>query len=161
VSKYLPSVWVQPETPLLRQEAPNFPANAPDVAQEVPGDLQETSDNPQEDVNDRQGDSQVRLVDIKMAEYLWRDLPFDEEANAHLLDHFCRRGLEKDPRKPGKTSLFQILLKYMVALGDLIIDRFKEGVPILSRGEGNAHVTSRQPVKTSQPGRSRPRRRRT
>jgi hypothetical protein len=67
-------------------------------------------------------------------------LPFDEEANAHLLDHLCRRGLEKDLVKPGKTALFQIVLKYMVASGNLIIDRFKEGVPILSRGEGNVHA---------------------
>jgi hypothetical protein len=73
-------------------------------------------------------------------------LPFDKEANAHLLDHFCRRGSEKNPTKPGKTALFQLLLKYMVASGNLVIDRFEEGVPILSRGEGNtqaqAHVTA-------------------
>jgi hypothetical protein len=150
VLKYLSSIWVQPETPLLWQEAPHVHADAPDVTQEVPNDLQETSDDPQEDVNNRQGDSQVRQVDIKMAEYSWRDLPFDEEAIAHLLDHFCRRGSEKDPAKPGKKALFQILLKYMVASGDLIIDRLEEGVPILSRGEGNAHFTARHVRATSQ-----------
>jgi hypothetical protein len=79
-----------------------------------------------------------------MAEYSWRDLPFDKEANAHLLEHFCRRGTsEKDLTKPGKTALFQLLLKYMVASGDIVIDRFKEGVPILSRPtQANAHVTA-------------------
>jgi hypothetical protein len=140
VSKYLPFIWVQPETPLLRQEAPKVCAEAPDVMQEVSDDLQEISDVPQEDVNDRQGDSQVRQVDIKMTKYSWRDLPFDEEANAQLLDHFCRRSLEKDPVKPGKPDLFKILLKYMVAVGDLIIDRLEEGVPILHRGDAT-HVS--------------------
>jgi hypothetical protein len=127
VSKYLSSIWVQPETPLLRQEAP-------DVRQEAPDDLQETTDVPQEDVNDRQGDSQVRQVDIKMAKYSWRDLLFDEE------DHFCRRSLEKDPVKPSKADLFKILLKYIVVLGDLTIVRFEEGVPILRRGDAT-HVS--------------------
>jgi hypothetical protein len=167
VSKYLSSIWVQPKTPLLRQEAPHIPSDAPDVAQEVPDNLQDTSDDPQKDVNDRQGDCQVRQVDIKMAKYSCRDLPFDKEANAHLLDHFCRRCSEKDPTKPGKMALFQLLLKYMVASGDLIIDRFEEGVPILSREEGNAqvmshHVMSRRPVTLQAPAPrcSRPRRRR-
>jgi hypothetical protein len=149
VSKYLSSIWVQPETPLLRQEAPHVPADAPDVTPEVPDNLQETSVDPQEDVNNWQGKSQVQQVDLKMTEHSWRDLPFDEEANAHLLEHFCRRGTsEKDPTKPGKTDLFQIMLKYMVALGELVIDRFEDGVPILSRGNAQAHphVTATCPV---------------
>jgi hypothetical protein len=133
LSKYLSSIWVQPETPLLHQEAP-------DVTQEAPDDLQETPNIPQEDVNDRQGDSQVRQVDIKMAKYSRRDLPFDKEANAQLLDHFCRRSSEKDPVKPGKADLFKILLKYIVASGNLTIDRFEEGVAILGRGDAT-HVS--------------------
>jgi hypothetical protein len=141
VLKYLSAIWVQPETPLLRQEAPHVPADAPDVAQEVPDDLQETSDNLQEVVNNLQGNSQVRQVDLKMTEYSWRDLPFEEEANAYLLEHFCRRGtLEKDPTKPGKTALFQLLLKYMVAAGELVINRIEDRVPILSRGNAQAHA---------------------
>jgi hypothetical protein len=109
----------------FRQEAPHVPADAPDVSQEVPEDLQETSDNPQEEVNNRQGNSQVWQVDLKMAEYSWRDFPFDAETNSHLLEHFCRRGtLEKDPTKPGKMALFQLLLKYITASGKLVSDRF-------------------------------------
>jgi hypothetical protein len=57
-----------------------------------------------------------------------------------LLDHFCKRSSEKDPVKPGKQDLFKILLKYIVALGNLIIDRIEEGVPILRRGDAT-HVT--------------------
>jgi hypothetical protein len=76
-----------------------------------------------------------------MTEHSWRGLPFDEEANAHLLEHFSRRGTsEKDPTKPGKMSLFQLLLKYMVASGKLVIDRFEDGVPILSRVNAQAHA---------------------
>jgi hypothetical protein len=141
--EYLRDIWVQPETPLLRQEAPYVPADAPDVMQEVPDDLQETPDNPQEEVNDLQGNSQVRQVDFKMTEYSRRDLSFDEEANTHLLEHFCTRGTsEKDPTKPGKTALFQLLLKYMVASGKLVIDRIEDGVPILSRGNAHAHAVA-------------------
>jgi hypothetical protein len=111
--------------------------------QEVPDDLQETPDNPQEEVNDLQGNSQVRQVDFKMTEYSRRDLSFDEEANTHLLEHFCTRGTsEKDPTKPGKTALFQLLLKYMVASGKLVIDRIEDGVPILSRGNAHAHAVA-------------------
>jgi hypothetical protein len=70
-----------------------------------------------------------------MTKYLWRDLSFDKEANTQLLEHFCRRGtLEKDPTKPGKSALLQLLLKNMVASGELVIDRIEDGVPILSRG---------------------------
>jgi hypothetical protein len=58
-----------------------------------------------------------------MAKYSWRYLPFDKEVNAQLLDHFCKRSSEKYPVKPGKPDLFKILLKYIVASGDLIIDR--------------------------------------
>jgi hypothetical protein len=38
--------------------------------------------------------------------FSWRDLSYDEDANAHLIDHFCRRGtLDKDPTKPrGRSS---------------------------------------------------------
>jgi hypothetical protein len=141
VSKYHSAILVQPETPLVRQEAPQVPADTPNVRQEVPDNLQETPDDPQEDVNDLQGNSKVRQVDPKMTEYSWRDLSFDEEANTHLLQHFCRRGTsEKDPRKPGKTDLFQLLLKYMVASGELLINRIEDGVPILSRGKAQAHA---------------------
>jgi hypothetical protein len=126
--EYLSSIWVQPETPILWQEAPHDPADAPDNLQEAPDDLQE-------DVNDTQGTSQVLQVDYKITKYLWRDLSFDEEANTQLLEHFCRRGTsEKDPTKPGKSVLFQLLVKNMVASGELVIDRIKDGVPILSRG---------------------------
>jgi hypothetical protein len=140
VSKYLSSIWVQPETPLLWQEAPDVTQETPDDLQEIPDNLQETPDVPQEDVNDRQGDNQVRQVDIKMGKYSWRDLPFDKEANAQLLDHLCRRSSEKGLVKPGKPDLFKILLKYIVASGDLTIVRFEEGIPILRRGD-TTHVT--------------------
>jgi hypothetical protein len=66
---------------------------------------------------------------------LWRNLTLDEEVDNHLLDHFCKRGIsEKDPTKPGKPALFDLLLKYMVASGDFDIERIEEGVPIFSRG---------------------------
>jgi hypothetical protein len=150
VSKYNSAIWVLPERPILRQEAPDDPTDAPNVPQEVPDDLQETPDNPQEDVNNLQGNSQVRQVDLKITEYSWRDLSFDEEANAHLLEHFCRRGTsEKDPTKPGKTALFQFLLKYMVASGELVIDRIKDRVPILSRGNAQAHAHAHVTATTS------------
>jgi hypothetical protein len=81
VSKNLTAIvgW---EAPDVTQEAPNNLQETPDVPQETPDDLQETPNVPQEDVNDWQGDSQVRQVDIKMAKFSWRDLPFDAEVNA-------------------------------------------------------------------------------
>jgi hypothetical protein len=72
-----------------------------------------------------------------MTTYSWRDLTFDEDANTHLLDHFCRRGTsDKDPSKPARSALLQLILKNIVASGKLVIDRFEEGIPILSRGHG-------------------------
>jgi hypothetical protein len=113
--EYLSAIWVQPETPILRQEVPHDPADAPDNLQETPDDLQETPDDSQEYVDDPQDTSQVWQVDKKMTKYLWRDLSFNEEANTQLLEHFCRRGtLEKDPTKPGKSAHLQLLLKNMV-----------------------------------------------
>jgi hypothetical protein len=44
--------------------------------------------------------------------------------------------------KPGKADLFKILLKYIVASGDLTINRFEEGVPILRRGDTTEDVTA-------------------
>jgi hypothetical protein len=43
---------------------------------------------------------------------------------------------DKDPSKPARLALLQLLLKNMVASGKLVIDRFEEGIPILSRGHG-------------------------
>jgi hypothetical protein len=75
-----------------------------------------------------------------MAKYSWRDLPFDAEVNAQLFDHFCKRSSEKDPVKPGKPDLYKILLKYILASGNLTIVRFEEGIPILRTGNAT-HVT--------------------
>jgi hypothetical protein len=101
----------------------------PHVPQERPDNLQETPDDQQE--ND--------IIDIKMAKLLWRDLPFDADLNNQLLDHFCRRSSDKDPSKPSRSALLQ-LLKYMVTSGDLIVDAInEEGVPILCRGDAT-HV---------------------
>jgi hypothetical protein len=56
----------------------------------------------------------------------------DEEA---LLDHFCRRGTsDKDPTEHARSVLLQLLIKNMVASGELVVDGFEEGIPILSRG---------------------------
>jgi hypothetical protein len=86
-----------------------------------------------------------------MTKYVWRDLSFDEEANTQLLEHFCRRGTsEKDPTKPGKLVLLQLLVKNMVASGKLVIDRIEDGVPILSRGNV-AHATHAVARPTAKP----------
>jgi hypothetical protein len=164
VSKYLSSIWVQPETPLLWQEATHVYTDAPNVVQEVPDDLQETSDDPQEDVNNRQGDSQVCQVDRKMAEFSWRDLPFDKEANANLLDQLCRRGSEKDRRSQARRT-------FSKSCSSTWLPRATSSSTGSTRGFQSSagwrarptfrHVTSRRPV-TSQataPRRSRPRRR--
>jgi hypothetical protein len=138
VSKYLPSIWVgQSETPPLRQEAPDISWEAPDNLQETPDDLQETPDDLQETLDNPQ--DAIQVVNI-MTKYSWRDLSFDEDANTHLLDHFCRRVTsDKDPSKPVRSTLLQLLLKNMVTSGELVIDRIEEGIPILSRGHV-AHV---------------------
>jgi hypothetical protein len=75
-----------------------------------------------------------------MAKFSWRDLCFDAEVNTQLLDHFCKRSLDKDLSKPSRNALLQLLLKNMVASGELIVDRIEEGVPILCRGDA-IHVT--------------------
>jgi hypothetical protein len=75
-----------------------------------------------------------------MARFSWRDLPFDAEVNNQLLDHFCRRSSDKDPSKPLRLALLQLLLKYMVTSGELIVDAMnQEGVPIIRRGDAT-HV---------------------
>jgi hypothetical protein len=114
---YLSSIIFQPETPILLQEAP-------ENLQDKHDDLQGTRDNTQD----------------KEMTFLWRDLSYDEDANAHLIDHFCRRGTsDKDPTKPSRSVLLQLLLKEKVASGELIIDGFKEGIPILIRAR--AHIS--------------------
>jgi hypothetical protein len=50
------------------------------------------------------------------------------------------RSSEKDQVRPGIPVLFKILLKYILASGDLSIVRFEEGLPILRRGDAT-HVT--------------------
>jgi hypothetical protein len=119
--EYLSAIWVQPETPTLRQEVPSAHTDAPDDLQETPNNLQETH-----------GDMT----------FSWRDLPFDEEADAHVEAHFCGRGSsDKDPAKPSRAVLLQLLLKEKVASGRLVIDRIDDGIPILIRGRvpGDAH----------------------
>jgi hypothetical protein len=130
--KYLSAIvgWEAPE---VTQETPDDLQDTPDVPQETSDDLQETPDIQQKIVNDRQ-------VDIKMAKFSWRDLPFDAEVNNQLLEHFCRRSSDKDPSKPSRSALLQLLLKNMVTKGELIVEAInEEGVPILRRGDAN-HV---------------------
>ncbi len=40
------SIWVQPETPTLRQEVPLATTDTPDDLQETPDDLQEAPNDP-------------------------------------------------------------------------------------------------------------------
>jgi hypothetical protein len=71
---------------------------------------------------------------------LWKDLPFDADVKNQLLDRFCRKSSDKDPSKPSRSALLQLLLKYMITSGYLIFDAInEEGVPILRRGEAT-HV---------------------
>jgi hypothetical protein len=71
---------------------------------------------------------------------LWRDLSYDDDADAHIEAHFCGRVLsDKDPTKPSRSVLLQLLLKEKVASSKLIIDRIDDGVPIIIRGK--AHVS--------------------
>jgi hypothetical protein len=108
---------------------PSAPTDAPDDLQETPNNLQETHDDTQD--NSQVGNEMT---------FLWRDLSYDEDGNAHLIDHFCRRGTsDKDPTKPARSVLLQLLLKEKVASGELVIDGFEEGIPILIRGR--AHVS--------------------
>jgi hypothetical protein len=130
---------VTQDTPNDLQDTPNVPQETPDnlqeahhIPQETPDDLQETPDNQQENVND--------IIDIKITKLSWRDLPFDAEVNNQLLEHFCRRSSDKDSSKPSRSALLQLLLKYMVTSGNLIVDAInEEGVPILRRGD-TTHV---------------------
>jgi hypothetical protein len=95
--EYFSAIWVQPETPILRQEVPSAPREAPDDLQETPNNLQETPNNLQETHGDMT--------------FSWRDLPFDKEADAHVEAHFCGRGSsDKDPTKPSRAVLLQLLL---------------------------------------------------
>jgi hypothetical protein len=113
-----------------RQEVPSALTDAPDDLQDMPDGLQETLD-------DTQDNSQVGN---KMT-FSWRDLSYNEDVNTLLLDHFCRRGTsDKDPSKPARSALLQLVLKNMVASGKLVIIRFDDGAPILIRGHG-AHVS--------------------
>jgi hypothetical protein len=114
--EYLSSIIFQPETPILRQEAPK--------------NLEDTHD----DLQGTRDDMQDNVMTLS-----WRDLSYDKDADAHLLDHFCRRGTsDKDPTKPSRSFL-GLLLKEKDASGELVIDGFEDGVPILIRGR--AHVS--------------------
>jgi hypothetical protein len=157
VSKFLSAIWVAeaPNAPDVTQDAPNDLQDTPDVLQEAPhvpqetpDDLQEAPHVPQETLDDQQ----ENVSDINMAKPSWKDLPFDADVKNQLLDHFCRRSSDKDPSKPSRSALLQLLLKYMVTSGDLIFDAInEEGVPILSRGEAT-HVTGMsRPTSRSRP----------
>jgi hypothetical protein len=114
--EYFSAIWVQPETPILRQEVPSIPTEAPDILQEMPNNLQETPNIMQE-----------------TQEYSWRDLQFDEEADAQVETHFCGKS-DKDPTKPSRAVLLQLLLKEKVASGRLVIDGIVDGIPVIIRG---------------------------
>jgi hypothetical protein len=136
--KYLSTIvgWEAPDvtqdTPDNLQDTPNVPQETPDGLQEAPHVPQETPDNLQETPDDQQ----ENVNDIKMAKLSWRDLPFEGDVNNQVLDHFCRRSSDKDPSKPIRSALLQLLLKYMVTSGNLIFDAInEEGVPILCRGD--------------------------
>jgi hypothetical protein len=138
VSKYLSAIRVA-EAPNVTQDAPDDLQDTPDVPQETPyglqeapNVLQETPDGLQETLDDQQ----ENVNDMKMAKLSWKDLPFDADVNNQLLEHFCKRSSDKDPSKPLRSALLQLLLKYMVTSGDLIFDVInEEGVPILRRGD--------------------------
>jgi hypothetical protein len=114
--EYFSAIWVQPETPILRQEVPSIPTEAPDIPQEMPNNLQETPNIMQE-----------------TQEYSWRDLQFDEEADAQVETHFCSKS-DKDPSKPSRAVLLQLLLKEKVASGRLVIDGIVDGILVIIRG---------------------------
>jgi hypothetical protein len=102
--------------PILWQEVPSIPTEAPDILQEMPNNLQETPNIMQE-----------------TQEYLWRDLQFNEEADTQVETHFCGK-LDKDPSKPSRAVLLQLLLKEKVASSRLVIDWFVNGIPVIIRG---------------------------
>jgi hypothetical protein len=110
--EYLSAIWVQPETPTLRQEVPSATTDAPDDLQETPNNLQETHND---------------------MTFSWRDLSFNEEADTQVEAHFCGKS-EKDPSKPSRAILLQLLLKEKVASGRLVIDGFVDGIPVIVRG---------------------------
>jgi hypothetical protein len=85
----------------------------------------------------------------------WRDLSYDEDADAHVEAHFCGRGSsDKDPTKPSRSILLQLLLKEKVASGKLIIDRINDGIPIIIRGRVHVPEDIVHPEDTSTPTQS-------
>jgi hypothetical protein len=94
--EYFSAIWVQRETPILRQEVPSTPTEAPDILQEMPNNLQETPNIMQE---------------TQDTTFSWRDLQFNEEADAQVETHFCWTS-DKDPTKPSRAVLLQLLLLF-------------------------------------------------
>jgi hypothetical protein len=124
------SIWVQLEKHTLRQEVPPATTDTHD-------DLQETHDNSQEAPNVPQEAPNVMTLS-------WRDLQFDAEADTQVENHFCGN-LDKDPSKPSRAVLFQLLLKEKVASGRLIIDGIVDGVPVIVRAQSGT-VDGRPPA---------------
>jgi hypothetical protein len=96
-------------------------------------DWQETTNVPQETREESQEAPNVPQGAMTLT---WRDLTFDAEADAQVENHFCGNS-DKDPTKPSRAVLFQLLLKEKVASGRLVLDDFVDGVPVIVRGKSD------------------------
>jgi hypothetical protein len=147
VDTILNAIWVQPEKHTLRQEVPTA---ITDDLQETHDDSQEAPDVPQDT---RDVPQEAREVPQVAMTHTWRDLGYDAEADILVENHFCGNS-GKDPTKPSRAVLLQLLLKEKVASGRLVIDEIVEGVPVIVRGksdDGRAPVIVRPPNPADDP----------
>jgi hypothetical protein len=73
----------------------------------------------------------------------WKELSTNREADEYLVSFFCKRGAaDKDPSKPTRPVLFNILQKYIVIAGALKIMKIEDGVPFFEQGSGTGEMTN-------------------
>jgi hypothetical protein len=144
VSKYLSAIvgW---EAPNVTQDMPDDLQETPDVTQETPDDLQETPNVPQETPENLQetptSSRKTSTTGRASAKSGRLTSKWQSYRGGTCLLTRCKRSSDKDPSKPSRSALLQLLLKYMVAAGKLIVDQInEEGVQILCRGD-TTHVT--------------------
>jgi hypothetical protein len=117
----------------LQLETPDLPQETPDVRQETQDNLQETQDDLQETQDD--------LTDLEMGEFTWEDLELletDKKAHEELINIFCKPSRASEPMQPTLPILLNLIQKYMLKAGTLIIKKMEKGIPVYERGrEGN------------------------
>jgi hypothetical protein len=75
------------------------------------------------------------LTSTAMSKHTWRDLKVFKEEDDDIIRHLCNPAKSADPpTKHTKLVLYNIVQKYLVMSGTLIIKKMVDGEPVYERG---------------------------